>query len=285
MAWQFKADWVANPRNPTNADLDNIAKDQGRSGISAWGGDVDAGGYRLLNTSAVDGVSGSLSLNGILTLAYTGNAGFGTTTPGSNLTVKGASTGVANTGIFEITAVVGDKLAMGMVDGSYSWIEAFRPGVGVRNLILNPDGGRVGIGGTNPSSSNGSTGTIFSVDSAGSAHTVMVAQTGATSGSNLGGILEVRSNLTLSGGDLRFGQLSFVRVADVTSGRISSSMSLYINNDGGLVLAMAITPVGDIVLAHVASSSYANNAAAVSAGLAVGTLYRITGGDQLAIVH
>ena len=48
MAWLFKSDWVTNPRNPTNVDLDNIWKDQ-----RTWGGNVDAGGYNLLNLSSL----------------------------------------------------------------------------------------------------------------------------------------------------------------------------------------------------------------------------------------
>jgi hypothetical protein len=41
-------------------------------------------------------------------------------------------------------------LEVGIVDGSYSWIQAVKPGVATRNLVIQPGGGNVGIGTTNP---------------------------------------------------------------------------------------------------------------------------------------
>ncbi|MEG9504029.1 MAG: hypothetical protein MIN69_19580 [Methylorubrum extorquens] len=39
---------------------------------------------------------------------------------------------------------------MGVVDGSYSWIQAIQPAVAFRNLALQPRGGSVGIGTVTP---------------------------------------------------------------------------------------------------------------------------------------
>ena len=49
------------------------------------------------------------------------------------------------------TGATGDnKLAVGIVDGAYSWIQALQPAVAYRNLVLQPKGGSVGIGVTTP---------------------------------------------------------------------------------------------------------------------------------------
>lgn len=60
--WLFKSDWDTAPRNPTWADFVNLAKDQGRAGFGAWGGNVDAGGYSLSNLAGISGVGGMLGL-------------------------------------------------------------------------------------------------------------------------------------------------------------------------------------------------------------------------------
>jgi hypothetical protein len=74
MAWRFKSDWVASPRNPNYTDLDNLAKDQGRSGTGSWGGDVDAGGFKLLNTGGVS-LQGSPDVNyGNIKMVANGNS-------------------------------------------------------------------------------------------------------------------------------------------------------------------------------------------------------------------
>ena len=88
MSWLFKSDWAASPRNPANADLDNIAND-----IKTWGGNVDAGGNSLVNCAAVYGLSGANPLmfwtNGAerARINSTGYLGIGTTTTPSPLTV------------------------------------------------------------------------------------------------------------------------------------------------------------------------------------------------------
>ena len=84
--WQAKADWVTNPRNPTWQDLQNLVLDQGRAGVSSWGGDIDAGQHKLTNLSGITGLggTGTLSLN-----ANGGNVGIGTGYPQLKLEVNG----------------------------------------------------------------------------------------------------------------------------------------------------------------------------------------------------
>jgi hypothetical protein len=88
-----------------------------------------------------------------------GNVGIGTTNPNSRLSVIGQSAnynGNGYTGIAQFTtgtgANVDEKLQIGVVDGSHSWLQALKPGTSVRSLALNPAGGNVGIGTTNPNS-------------------------------------------------------------------------------------------------------------------------------------
>lgn len=79
--------------------------------------------------------------------------GIGSTVPQVKLGVTGASgayNGNSNNGIFQITTGTGadtsEAMLMGVVDGSYSWIQAAKPGTLPRNLALNPSGGNVGMG-------------------------------------------------------------------------------------------------------------------------------------------
>lgn len=53
MAWNFKSDWAAVPRNPAAADLDNIAKD-----LRTKGGNTDYAGYNLSNLGVLTFAAG-----------------------------------------------------------------------------------------------------------------------------------------------------------------------------------------------------------------------------------
>src|SRR3990167_10868256 len=68
--------------------------------------------------------------------------------------VSGAYNGNGNESIFQITTGTGlitdDKLQFGIVDGSYSWLQALDPMNEYRNLALQPGGGNIGIGTTGP---------------------------------------------------------------------------------------------------------------------------------------
>ncbi|MFZ2907697.1 MAG: hypothetical protein WA014_00940, partial [Minisyncoccia bacterium] len=85
--------------------------------------------------------------------------GIGTASPNVKLSVtgtSGASAGSGSNGIAQITTGTGattdNMLQFGVVDGSYSWIQAIKPGTAYYNLALQPGGGNVGIGTTTPSS-------------------------------------------------------------------------------------------------------------------------------------
>jgi hypothetical protein len=79
--------------------------------------------------------------------------GVGTTVPQVKLSVTGASaaySGGGNEGIAQFTTGTGaaadEKLQFGVVNGSYSWIQAIKAGTATRDLMLNPGGGNVAIG-------------------------------------------------------------------------------------------------------------------------------------------
>ena len=86
-----------------------------------------------------------------MTITTGGDVGIGTTSPDSKLDVKGASATPADGNqILSITNTTGGtQLNLGTAENSYGWIEA-REGATLRNLLLNPNGGNVGIGTTSP---------------------------------------------------------------------------------------------------------------------------------------
>jgi hypothetical protein len=118
--------------------------------MNANGGMTIGSGYAG-STPPSDGlmVAGSVTFGGSL--------GVGTTTPQTKLAVTGPSqaySGSGADGIFQITTGTGagtdNKLMMGVVDASYSWIQAAKPGTTAYPLVLNPSAGNVGIGTTAP---------------------------------------------------------------------------------------------------------------------------------------
>ena len=103
-------------------------------------------------------VSGPLSIQGsqagyndIVLAPTSGDVGIGTTSPDSKLDVKGASATPAdgNQTLSITNTTGGTQLNIGTAENSYGWIEA-REGATLRNLLLNPNGGNVGIGTSSP---------------------------------------------------------------------------------------------------------------------------------------
>jgi hypothetical protein len=99
------------------------------------------------------GTGNGVSANNITILQSNNNVGIGTTTPGTKLTINGGDDAAA-TGVLELTTSGGTNLKFGGNTG-YSWIQshASKPlyinQLG-NNVILNLNGGNVGIGTTNP---------------------------------------------------------------------------------------------------------------------------------------
>ena len=88
----------------------------------------------------------------VMVMDNDGKVGIGTTSPDSKLDVRGASATPAdgNQTLSITNTTGGTQLNIGTAENSYGWIEA-REGATLRNLLLNPNGGNVGIGTTSPS--------------------------------------------------------------------------------------------------------------------------------------
>ena len=92
-------------------------------------------------------------------IASDGKVGIGTSVaPAQKLTVtgtSGANVGGLTNGILSLTtgtgAITDTRILFGIVDDNYGWIQPADYGVAYRNLILNPNGGNIGIGTASPS--------------------------------------------------------------------------------------------------------------------------------------
>ena len=87
-----------------------------------------------------------------LTTLDSGNVGIGNTSPPSRFTVTAAATGTSTPQMIITADDVTERLRLG-VDSTGSgtgFIQAFKEGVGAQNLLLNANGGNVGIGTTAP---------------------------------------------------------------------------------------------------------------------------------------
>jgi len=80
-----------------------------------------------------------------------GKVGIGVIDPQAKLEVMGASATPADGNeIISVTNTTGgSKLLLGVVENNYGWIQSAEGGT-LRNLLLNPSGGNVGIGTTLP---------------------------------------------------------------------------------------------------------------------------------------
>ncbi len=102
------------------------------------------------------GGSGAGSLSQRMVIGGTGNVGIGTTAPGALLNISGDSNNnfsTTNGGQFWITGATNPnyKLMFEMnTTSGYGVIQATQSGTAVKNLVLEPGGGYVGIGTTNP---------------------------------------------------------------------------------------------------------------------------------------
>jgi hypothetical protein len=87
-----------------------------------------------------------------LTALDSGNVGIGNTNPPSRFTITAAGTGTSTPQLLLTADDITERLRIG-VDSTGTgtgYIQSFKEGTGVQNLLLNPNGGNVGIGTTTP---------------------------------------------------------------------------------------------------------------------------------------
>lgn len=114
------------------------------------------GGFEFKGNATNGAISGTpFALTEYMTILKSGNVGIGIVSPDSPLHVLGAQNygSAANSGIVTIgNANNSRQINLGVSDtNSAVYIEGWVPGVGGSHLVLQPSGGRVGIGITAPS--------------------------------------------------------------------------------------------------------------------------------------
>ena len=140
------------------------------------------------------------------------NVGVGTSTPGLNLEADGAiglpaTSRTAQTGIFRIRNISGNgSLDTGLINGGGAWLQVTNAGnlSAGYPLLLNPNGGLVGINTTTPNSS-------YALDVAGAIHTssgYAFADGTYQSTAYTSGAAAVNALLALSGGNIGIGTTS-----------------------------------------------------------------------------
>ena len=124
-----------------------------------------------------------------LTALDSGNVGIGNTNPPSRLTISAAGTGTSTPQLLLTADDTTERLRIG-VDSTATgtgFIQSFKEGTGVQNLLLNPSGGNVGIGTASPAVALSVTGAI------------------TATGAITGGSLATAGNITTSSGSVGIG--------------------------------------------------------------------------------
>jgi hypothetical protein len=148
-----------NISNPTST-INEVADLNLRTYSSNWGYRQTKISSTLLNTTTgnnrLDFTIADASVTGgnivaMSILSAGGNVGIGVIDPQAKLEVKGisATPGDGNEIISVTNTLGGSKLLLGVVENSYGWIQSAE-GATLRNLLLNPLGGNVGIATSTP---------------------------------------------------------------------------------------------------------------------------------------
>lgn len=259
----------------STAGTNNAYTRYGNNGGSFYvGRDNSAGGSLLSGSSAYAAVFGSggaypmqFGTNDTvrMTIGATGNVGIGTTGPVARFQVQSAS-GASNNSYFTTADYNDSNTGSGMLidfgassGNTYTRLQAFSNGSALtNNLVLNPSGGNVGIGLTNPQSTFHVKGGSAIFDNPAGA--IRVLQTASTLGNNDLGIW----NKAGGGGDV-------FALADWNTG----TKGVFINTNNGNVGVGTSTP-------QYALTSYATDAAQLSLSAGAGVAqwaFRNAGGN------
>lgn len=189
-----------------------------------------------------------------LTALDTGNIGIGNTSPPALFTVSGAngSTSTSTPQMIVTADDVTERLRIGVSSSGNGtgFIQSFKEGTGAQNLLLNPNGGNVGIGNASPSVALSVTGAITA--------------TGTITGANFGTPGNVSAVGSVSGGSLLTpGSASIGTKLNIGSlgGDASTLSPSFITNAG----ALGTVAGNELILGNFGFNANSNSSLAISA--------------------
>jgi len=186
-------------------------------------------GEITFNTNGTDGTNPSVSPTERMRINSDGLVGIGTTSPSANLEVVGGSNTATSFGSFIVRNSSNAGMSFGASSTSYAWIQGNIYGTGIAPIVLQSNGGNVGIGITNPNVPLDVQGNIR-IRGASSSSYLLFNTDGSTN--NYGGI-EVNNDIS-NGTSMRFYNL--------TSGSLTEKMR--VTSGGDLLVNATATTQG-----------------------------------------
>ena len=182
-----------------------------------------------------------------LTALDSGRVGIGTLAPPALFTVSGANVSTATTTpqLLVTADDLTERLRIGVdsTNNGTGFLQAFKEGTGAQNLLLNPNGGNVGIGNTNPAVALSVTGAITATGAITGGSITSAAGSLTTNTGNIGiGITTPVARFQLDDG-LNTGTYGSAMITRPTNGHTGSHMAFV--RSGAQIMGLGYTPTSN----------------------------------------